>query len=417
MAVGFVKAVATVSCVAGAALLGVSCGADIKSAPPSGVASNSEVSLTETVPANDPSPMIESCNEKSEIDSCRKSCEADESKACESLGSLLYRVCRSSKVPEDCEPYLAAITHDDNADKEIPPEGRREHFKFACEKDLADCRTYITGGMHHHRDDDLGFDLYSVGCLSARLHETIDTAAAGACDRYGQALWAGSHGLKADKKSAIRYRAENCGDTEVNSDACIFVGNCFESGEYVQQSDDQALRYWARGCSGYVGEDACDFLADRFDAGTLTTSMQPEVESELQKGCDAKGGGNLPRAPEACVILGEMKSAKDPKAAKALFDRAAVALDHACNGEYPEMLTCALLAHMKRSGLGMPVDTKGAAQLYKRACDSGVARGCYGLGMLTRFGNGAIKDEGAAAALLKKACDRGYEAACKQLGE
>ena len=54
-----------------------------------------------------------------------------------------------------------------------------------------------------------------------------------------------------------------------------------------------------------------------------------------------------------------------------------------------------------------------AAQLYRRACESGHARGCFQLSELLDAGRGVPVDAERAAALRAQACAAGYERACR----
>ena len=61
-------------------------------------------------------------------------------------------------------------------------------------------------------------------------------------------------------------------------------------------------------------------------------------------------------------------------------------------------------------------DYQKAAELYQKACDSGVAGGCYNLGLLYDEGQGVNQDYQKAAQLFQKACDGGGALGCSNLG-
>ena len=61
-------------------------------------------------------------------------------------------------------------------------------------------------------------------------------------------------------------------------------------------------------------------------------------------------------------------------------------------------------------------DYQKAAQLYQKACDSGEAGGCFGLGLLYKNGQGVNQDYQKAAQLYQKACDSGVALGCSNLG-
>ena len=61
-------------------------------------------------------------------------------------------------------------------------------------------------------------------------------------------------------------------------------------------------------------------------------------------------------------------------------------------------------------------DYQKAAQLYQKACDSGVAGGCNSLGSLYGEGKGVNRDYQKATQLFQKTCDGGNAEGCFNLG-
>ena len=61
-------------------------------------------------------------------------------------------------------------------------------------------------------------------------------------------------------------------------------------------------------------------------------------------------------------------------------------------------------------------DYQKAAQLYQKTCDSGIAEGCYNLGVLYADGQGVRQDYQKATQLYQKACDGGDAGGCYNLG-
>ena len=57
-------------------------------------------------------------------------------------------------------------------------------------------------------------------------------------------------------------------------------------------------------------------------------------------------------------------------------------------------------------------DYQKAAQLYQKACDSGEAGGCFGLGLLYQSGQGVRQDFSTAKQYYGKACDLGFQIGC-----
>ena len=68
---------------------------------------------------------------------------------------------------------------------------------------------------------------------------------------------------------------------------------------------------------------------------------------------------------------------------------------------------CFMLGVMYDEGQGVKQDYFAAADLYKKACDGGNAIGCFGLGSLYDEGDGVKQDYFVAADWYKKACDGG----------
>ena len=57
-------------------------------------------------------------------------------------------------------------------------------------------------------------------------------------------------------------------------------------------------------------------------------------------------------------------------------------------------------------------DYQKAAQLYQKACDGGIAEGCFGLGVLYENGKGIRQNFSTAKQYYSKACDLGLQLGC-----
>ena len=73
---------------------------------------------------------------------------------------------------------------------------------------------------------------------------------------------------------------------------------------------------------------------------------------------------------------------------------------------------CFGLGLLYQSGQGVNQDYQKAAQLYQKACDSGEAVGCFGLGFLYKNGQGVRQDFSTAKQYYGKACDLGFQIGC-----
>lgn len=72
---------------------------------------------------------------------------------------------------------------------------------------------------------------------------------------------------------------------------------------------------------------------------------------------------------------------------------------------------CSVLGVMLAEGLGFPRDSARASELFRGACDGGVARACTNLGRLER-----ARDLGLAIVLFQSGCDGGDAHGCAELG-
>jgi TPR repeat protein len=77
---------------------------------------------------------------------------------------------------------------------------------------------------------------------------------------------------------------------------------------------------------------------------------------------------------------------------------------------------CFKLASMYEDGKGVAADAAHAAVLYQKACDGDDVRGCDNLGFLYLRGQGVAPDQARAVGLFKRACDAGNAWGCGNLG-
>ena len=73
---------------------------------------------------------------------------------------------------------------------------------------------------------------------------------------------------------------------------------------------------------------------------------------------------------------------------------------------------CNNLGVLYEDGQGVKQDYQKAAQLYQKACDSGEANGCYNLGVSYNNGRGVKQDFFTAKQYYGKACDLGLQLGC-----
>jgi TPR repeat protein len=76
------------------------------------------------------------------------------------------------------------------------------------------------------------------------------------------------------------------------------------------------------------------------------------------------------------------------------------------------LLGCVDLGVYYAQGIGVAQDMTKAIELWRRACNGGIAGGCMNLGMAYDQGFGVTRDAAQAAALYRKACQSGEPRGC-----
>ena len=92
------------------------------------------------------------------------------------------------------------------------------------------------------------------------------------------------------------------------------------------------------------------------------------------------------------------------------YQKAAQLYQKACDSGVAE--GCSNLGDLYADGQGVNQDYQKAAQLYQKACDSGVAEGCFNLGALYGNGQGVKQNFSTAKQYCGKACDLGIQIGC-----
>ena len=95
-------------------------------------------------------------------------------------------------------------------------------------------------------------------------------------------------------------------------------------------------------------------------------------------------------------------------------DESSVALSTACNAGL--VRGCYNLGVSYDRGQGVAKDARKAASLYQQACQGGHAGSCYNLGDLHLKGQGVARDIRKAVLLFQRACDAGFALGCSNLG-
>jgi uncharacterized protein len=97
------------------------------------------------------------------------------------------------------------------------------------------------------------------------------------------------------------------------------------------------------------------------------------------------------------------------------FEEARVLYTKACDGGIAE--GCYNLGVMHAKGRGGAVDDAQARVLYAKACNGGIAAGCYNSGVVHYLGKGGAKDISQAKIYMRKSCDLGDKEACEVLAK
>jgi TPR repeat protein len=134
----------------------------------------------------------------------------------------------------------------------------------------------------------------------------------------------------------------------------------------------------------------------------------------LASGC-ATAAPSAPAASSPVVDVGDaiVASAPGPETCR-LEDEAAC--EQLCTDGDAE--SCTRLARLRLRHVGE--DRKRASdvlKLFRRACTSGSARGCNGVGVMHQRGLAVAKDVHEAMRWYRKACDEGYSGGCYNLGQ
>ena len=78
-----------------------------------------------------------------------------------------------------------------------------------------------------------------------------------------------------------------------------------------------------------------------------------------------------------------------------------------------DKLGCYALAYACQTGAGIAKDEARAYELYKNACELGLAKGCNEAGYMSERGMGVSADVKVAVKFYEKACKMGLEVGCE----
>lgn len=273
----------------------------------------------------------------------------------EKASELYDRACRGGDA-DGCNNLgaLAVAGHGTAAS----PEKARTIYEEACKNgsaaacgNLGDLHASGLGGP---KDPTKAADLWTQACAKSGTH----------CIRLGDATSGAGPLPKDPMRSVDAYqKGMKLLSAHCNlgvADRCDELGWLFHDGRAVPRDDAQALVYVRKGCD-LGSPNACNHVGIFLEQGWGVAPNKLEAESKFKQACDA---GNL----RACVSF-------------------------------------ALL------GPG----AKGRQALIERACEGGVAEGCFHQSRLERI-QGSEYPSSSAGKRIEKACTDGYIPACAYFG-
>ena len=198
------------------------------------------------------------------------------------------------------------------------------------------------------------------------LERRCESGAVGDCVELGERYRMGK-GRPAEPGKAAGLFVMACAAGE--RQGCAREGWAYEFGEGVARDPARAAAAYTRGCDLEHGW-SCTRLAFLSEIGQGLPPDPARASALYARACE---GGFAP----GCTGLG---AAHVNRGTAAELEQGASWLRRACDGGDPP--GCALLAALHEAGQGVPRDPARAAELYKKACDAGLASSCERLGAM-----------------------------------
>ena len=323
-----------------------------------------------------------------------RACEGGEAGACSALGVIHSR---GDGVPQD-QAVAAKL------------------FERACASGYA-AGCYSLGLMYAEgegvkQDWTRAADLYQRAC---------DGGVFFSCGTIGYMYYQGE-GVRRDLARAAEIVERACNGGDFGS--CHILGHRYYEGEGVAQDRERAAELYEISCEG---GDAmgCSDLGFSYARGEGVPKDLTQARKLYERACDSGA------APAGCYNLYEGEGVPED------FPRAAEVYEQRCDdtdptGCYnlgymhsvgqvagPDALDFlrgrSNLAFLKSEGEGVRRDPVRAAEFYRRACDGGIASGCYQFALLHVDGDGMPRDQALARESYRRACDGGYMMGCAVL--
>jgi TPR repeat protein len=227
-------------------------------------------------------------------------------------------------------------------------------------------------------------------------------AVRGACAKHGDL--ARRDGDPASLADAKRSYARGCNAGDLAS--CAGRGALLD----LEGDDGAAIDAYGRACEGKV-QTGCIGLGRHLENGGGVTRDLGRALALYEAACAA----DEPEGRASCARLAlaqENQPLPRPSmsATTALYRKAAADVAAAC--ERHDLPRCVEYGFMRQTGRGVDPNVAAAADLFRRACEGGVASGCTNAAVLAVSGADAPTRWPDALATLRKACEGGGAAAC-----
>ena len=291
-----------------------------------------------------------------------------------------------------------------------------EFYRRACEGGDAMACGFL-GSMYYE-----GEGVRQDRARAAELFERVcDDGNVGACGFLGSMYYEGE-GVRQDLARAADLVERACDDRDFAS--CHILGHRYYEGEGVAQNRARAAELYEIACEG---GDAmgCSDLGFSYARGEGVPKDLTRAMKLYERACDSGF------APAGCFNLYEGQGVPDD------FTRAAEVYEQRCDDTDPT--GCYNLGYMhfvgqvagpdaldfvrgrvnlgflESEGEGVRRDPVRAAEFYQRACDGGIASGCFQFALLHAYGDGVPRDQARATESYRRACDGDYMSGCAAL--
>jgi hypothetical protein len=172
-----------------------------------------------------------------------------------------------------------------------------------------------------------------------------------------------------------------------NGKACDNLGSMYGNGKGVAHDDSKAVTFYSKACDAGSAE-GCNDLGVMYESGRGVGFNRNDADCGRFSNIDQCG------------------FAKDYPQAITLYSKA-------CNAGIAD--GCWNLGRLYLNGNGVAEDYSQALTLYTRACVAGSADGCSSIGLVYQKGYGVQKDKAKAREFYRKGCSMGSQRGCDQL--